>query len=42
MRCLRVGELESPLMPLSETLAILKTTDMLRGSWGVRYPGENQ
>ena len=30
MRCRRAGLLESPLLPLDETLAILETTDRLR------------
>jgi dihydrodiol dehydrogenase / D-xylose 1-dehydrogenase (NADP) len=38
MRRLRAGELESPLMPLEESLAIARTADELRRSWGVRYP----
>ena len=41
MRCLRAGDLESSIMPLSESLAILETTDRLRESWGLCYPGEN-
>jgi predicted dehydrogenase len=40
MRRLRAGELESPLMPLEESLALARTTDDLRRSWGLRYPGE--
>jgi predicted dehydrogenase len=40
MRCLRSGQLESPLMPLSESVSILKTADTLRTSWGLRYPDE--
>jgi predicted dehydrogenase len=40
MRRLRAGELESPLMPLEESLAIARTTDHLRKSWGLRYPSE--
>jgi predicted dehydrogenase len=41
MRCLRTGLLESPIMPLDESKAILATTDSLRRSWGLAYPGEN-
>jgi predicted dehydrogenase len=41
MRCLRAGLLESPIMPLDETKAILATADTLRRSWGLAYPGEN-
>ena len=33
MRCLRAGELESPLMPLDESVAILESVDALRRSW---------
>jgi predicted dehydrogenase len=39
-RCLRAGLLESPIMPLEETLAIMHTLDALRAQWGVRYPTE--
>lgn len=40
MRCLRDGSLESPLMPLDETAAIIETLDRARAEWGLRYPGE--
>jgi predicted dehydrogenase len=40
MRCLREGRLESPVMPLSESRALLETADALRAEWGVTYPGE--
>lgn len=40
MRCLRQGVLESPSMPLDESLAIMRTMDALRETWGLRYPGE--
>jgi predicted dehydrogenase len=33
MRCLRAGELESPIMPLDETLEIMETMDAVRGQW---------
>jgi len=38
--CLRAGKLESPLMPLDETLSIMKTLDALRAQWGLKYPME--
>lgn len=41
-RCLREGRTESLVMPLDETLAIMRTMDRLRGQWGLRYPGEEQ
>jgi predicted dehydrogenase len=40
MRCLREGRLESPIMPLDETIGILDTLDELRRQWGVRFSGE--
>lgn len=40
MRCLRSGEIESPLMPLDETVAVIETLDRVRADWGLRYPGE--
>lgn len=39
-RCLRAGLLESDVMPLDETLSIMKTMDELRAQWGLRYPME--
>ncbi len=39
-RCLREGLLESAVMPLDESLAIMETMDTLRAQWGVRYPME--
>ncbi len=38
--CLRTGKLESPLMPLDETLAIMETMDAIRAQWGLKYPME--
>lgn len=40
MLCLRQGRLESAIMPMDETLAIMKTLDAARAPWGLRYPGE--
>ncbi len=34
MRCLRTGELESPLMPLGETLRVMQVLDEIRRAWG--------
>jgi predicted dehydrogenase len=42
MRCLAAGERESPIMPLDETVSVLETMDEIRGSWGLRYPGEEE
>ncbi|MFN8028078.1 MAG: Gfo/Idh/MocA family oxidoreductase [Acidimicrobiia bacterium] len=38
--CLRAGLTESPVMPLSESLALATTMDQIRAQVGVRYPGE--
>ena len=40
MDCLRRGRLESELMPLEETLSIMRTMDAIRTQWGLAYPGE--
>ena len=39
-RCLRAGKLESEIMPLDETLAIMETLDQIRAPWGLKYPTE--
>jgi predicted dehydrogenase len=41
-RCLRAGELESPLVPLDETIAILEVLDEARRQLGVRYAVDEQ
>jgi predicted dehydrogenase len=38
--CLRAGTLESSVMPLDETVAIMATMDQMRAQWGLRYPTE--
>lgn len=38
--CLRASKTESDLMPLDETLALMRLMDNLRQAWGVRYPNE--
>lgn len=40
VRCLRAGELESPVIPLQETVAIMALMDRMREQWGLRYPFE--
>ncbi len=37
---LRTGRLESPVMPLDETLSIMQTLDAVREQIGLRYPDE--
>lgn len=39
-RCLAEGLAESPLLPLDESLAIMKLLDEIRAQWGLKYPGE--
>jgi len=39
-RCVRSGLLESPLLPLDETISIVETLDEIRRQIGVRYPFE--
>ncbi len=39
--CLQEGLLESEVMPLDETLAIMETMDAMRAQWGLRYPDES-
>lgn len=40
MACLREGRLESSIMPLDESFAIMKTLDQIRKQWNFRYPFE--
>ncbi|HYE06578.1 MAG TPA: Gfo/Idh/MocA family oxidoreductase [Planctomycetota bacterium] len=39
-RCLAAGLTESPVIPLDESVAIMRTMDELRRQWGLRYPFE--
>jgi predicted dehydrogenase len=38
--CLRAGRTESAIMPLDETVAIMRTLDQLRAPWGLRYAAD--
>jgi predicted dehydrogenase len=40
MRCMREGRSESDVMPLDETLSIMRTMDEMRAQWGLKYPME--
>jgi len=40
MRCLQKGKLESRVIPLDETLSIMRTLDTIRAQWGLKYPFE--
>jgi dihydrodiol dehydrogenase / D-xylose 1-dehydrogenase (NADP) len=38
--CIRMGELESKVIPLNETVAIMELMDAMREEWGFKYPFE--
>ncbi|MBC8059910.1 MAG: Gfo/Idh/MocA family oxidoreductase [Clostridiaceae bacterium] len=40
MNCIRENKLESEIMPMDESLAIMKIMDELRKQWGLKYPFE--
>jgi predicted dehydrogenase len=40
VRCLRTGEIESPLVPLDETLGLMRLMDRIRTQVGVEYPAD--
>ncbi len=40
VRCLRRGETESPLVPLDESVAMMRLMDRIREQIGVWYPGD--
>jgi predicted dehydrogenase len=40
VRCLRSGETESPLVPLDDTIALMRLMDRIRDQVGVRYAME--
>lgn len=39
-QCLLEGRLESDVMPLDESLAIMRLLDQIREQWGLKYPSE--
>jgi predicted dehydrogenase len=41
MDCLRAGRLESPRMPLDESISIMNTLDVIRAQWGLCYPADS-
>ena len=42
MECLRAGKTESDIMPLDETLTVMKTLDTIRGQWGLEYNADRE
>lgn len=41
MDCIQAGKTESDVMPLDETLSIMKTMDTVREQWGHKFPFED-
>lgn len=41
MRCLRAGLLESPRMPLDESVEIMRVMDQIRAPWNLRYANDS-
>jgi len=39
-RCIREGKMESGIMPLDETLQIMRTMDNIRTQLGLKYSNE--
>ena len=42
MRCLRNGEIESPVMPLDTSISFMRTMDKIRRQWNLVYPMEKE
>ncbi len=40
VRCIKEGKIESSIIPLSETVAIMEVMDKMRAEWGFKYPFE--
>ncbi len=40
MDLIRAGKTESKLMPLDDSLAVMRIMDRIRKHWGLRYPME--
>ena len=40
VNCLLAGETESKVMPLSDSLSLMRTMDQIRRQWGLTYPVE--
>ncbi|TVQ37489.1 MAG: gfo/Idh/MocA family oxidoreductase [Spirochaetaceae bacterium] len=39
-RCILEGRNQSDIMPITESLAVMRTMDRFRSDWGLRYPDE--
>lgn len=40
MKCIESGKIDSEIMPLDESLEIMRIMDEMRNSWGMKYPFE--
>ena len=40
VRCLKSGLTESPIIPVEETVRLMRVMDSMRKEWGLRYPLE--
>jgi len=40
VKCISAGKAESDIMPLDESLRVMKTLDAIRAQWGLKYPME--
>ena len=38
--CLLAGKTESEIMPLADSLSLMRTMDQIRRQWGLTYPVE--
>lgn len=41
IQCIKMGLLETPILPHNETLAVLKQMDSIRKTWDFKYPQES-
>ena len=39
-RCLREGRMQSELVPLEDSVNVLRTMDRIREKWNLHFPGE--
>ena len=42
VKCIKAGRLESDIMPLDESLGVMKTLDAIRAQWGLKFPMERK
>jgi len=42
VKCVRAGKLESDIMPLDESLGVMKAVDAIRAQWGLKFPMERK